>query len=936
MHSYRTCTQRSNLAVGEPSAEGTNDYNTKVISCAAATQPVTAALLICTQSIMSYPFHEIEPRWQRYWLEQGTFHTDTTDTSRPKYYVLGMFPYPSGEGLHIGHPESYTAVDIIARYKRHRGFNVLNPMGWDAFGLPAEQYAMKTNVHPRVTTQKNIDNYRRQLQSIGFGYDWSREVNTTDPGYYRWSQWIFLKLYNSWFDRRTQQGRPIDELRAELARDGSANLALPRRRGRDVVGMTADEWNAMDPLVQQNYLAEFRLAYEAEIPVNWCDALGSVLANEEVDEWAEKGYSVERRPMRQWMMRITDYADRLLAGHELIDWPASTIEMQREWIGRSNGAELTFAVELGADVSGTVASGVAEPGEEIRVFTTRPDTLFGVTFITVAPEYPSIDRLVTPEQRDEVEAYRRAASLKSELDRQIGEEKTGVFTGSYAIHPGSGARVPIWTGDYVLAGYGTGAVMGVPAHDERDFEFARTFGLPIQPVIEPRNDYPDHDAVMKGEACYTGAGTMRNSGAYYDGMESEEAKGAIVQGLGEKGRATIQYKLRDWLFSRQRYWGEPIPIIKYENGIIESLDERELPLILPEMEEFKPSGSTESPLALATDWLTVEHPKHGTGRRETNTMPQWAGSSWYYIRYVDPHNDQAMIDPKLAEHWLPVDFYIGGAEHSVTHLLYSRFWHKVLFDLGYAGSQKPFQRVLHQGMVLGENGQKMSKSRGNVVNPDEIIKEYGADALRLFEMFMGPLEMAKPWSSKGIEGVRRFLNRAWRMLFGNEEADLPAQVVDRPMTEEEERILHATIRKVTEDIEGVRFNTAVSALMVFVNEFLGVDEKPREAMEAFAKLLSPFAPHIAEEFWGRLGHNESISSEPWPAFDPAKLVESQIEIVVQINSKIKGKLHVAPGTTGEELERLALETELVQGAIDGKSIRKVIAVPDRLVNIIVG
>lgn len=877
---------------------------------------------------MSYPFQEIESRWQRYWLERGTFHTDTADTSRPKYYVLGMFPYPSGEGLHIGHPESYTAVDIIARYKRHRGFNVLNPMGWDAFGLPAEQYAMKTNVHPRVTTQQNIDNYRRQLQSIGFSYDWTREVNTTDPSYYRWSQWIFLRLYDTWFDRRAQRGRPIAELQAELGRDGSVNLDLPRRRGGDLPGVTADAWNAMDPVAQQNYLAEFRLVYEAEIPVNWCEALGSVLANEEVDEWAEKGYSVERRPMRQWMMRITDYADRLLAGHALIDWPTSTIEMQREWIGRSNGAELTFVVDSDATDAG-------EGEEQLRVFTTRPDTLFGVTFITVAPEYPTIDRLVTPEQRDEVDTYRRAASLKSELDRQIGGEKTGVFTGSYAVHPGSGVRVPVWTGDYVLAGYGTGAVMGVPAHDERDFEFARTFGLPIDPVISPSSDHPDHDAVMAGEACYTGSGTMCNSGSY-DGIDSEEAKLMIVEGLGDRGRTTVQYKLRDWLFSRQRYWGEPIPIIKYENGIIEPLTEQELPLILPEMEEFKPSGSTESPLALATEWLNVEHPVHGKGRRETNTMPQWAGSSWYYIRYVDPHNSEAMIDPKLAEHWLPVDFYIGGAEHSVTHLLYSRFWHKVLFDLGYAGSQEPFQRVLHQGMVLGENGQKMSKSRGNVVNPDEIIGDYGADALRLFEMFMGPLEMAKPWSSKGIEGVRRFLNRAWRMVFGSEETNIPSQVVDRQMTPEEERVLHGTIRKVTEDIEGVRFNTAVSALMVFVNEFLGVEEKPREAMETFAKLISPLAPHIAEEFWHQLGHSESIANEAWPEFDPAKLVESQIEIVLQINSKIRGKLHVVPGTGGEELERMALETELVRAAADGKSIRKVIAVPDRLVNIIVG
>jgi leucyl-tRNA synthetase len=870
---------------------------------------------------MSYPFAEIEARWQRYWMENGVFATDPRDQARPRFYVLDMFPYPSGDGLHVGHPEGYTATDIIARHKRHNGFNVLHPMGWDAFGLPAEQYAMKTNIHPRVTTERNIANFRRQLQSLGFSYDWSREVNTTDPAYYRWTQWIFLQLYNAWYDTRANRARPIATLVDEFADRGSAHVPRPANYSGPAWDFTAEAWSAMSELDRELILANFRLVYEAETPVNWCEGLGSVLANEEVEEWTEKGFTVERRPMRQWMMRITAYADRLLEGLDGLDWPASTAERQRNWIGRSTGAEIIFTTEN---------------GEDLKVFTTRPDTLYGVTFMTIAPEHPAIERLTTVEQQATVDAYRRQASLKSERDRQASEEKTGVWTGSYAIHPGTGGRIPIWTGDYVLAGYGTGAVMGVPAHDERDFAFARAFGLPIHPVIAPPADHPDHDRVLAGEACYADAGTMTGS-AEFNGMSSEHAKDAIVAKLGTGiARFTVQFKQRDWLFSRQRYWGEPIPIIKYESGIVKPLDESELPLILPEMAEFKPSGSTESPLALATDWLTVNDPVYGRGRRETNTMPQWAGSCWYYLRYIDPRNAEHMVDPELERHWMPVDHYVGGGEHAVLHLMYARFWHKALHDLGHVSTEEPFRRLTHQGLILGEDGVKMSKSRGNVINPDAVVAEFGADSLRLFEMFMGPLEMTKPWSTKGVEGVHRFLNRAWRMIVGDEDAGVVARVVDRPMAADEERTVHATIMKVTEDIEAGRFNTAISALMIFVNEFINREDKPLEAMLRFAVLLEPFAPHMAEELWSRLGNEGTIAFEPWPAYDPAKIAEDDVEIVLQVNSKIKAKVRVPVGTEAEALERIALEVEAIRDLVAGKSIRKVVTVKDKLVNVIAG
>ena len=858
-----------------------------------------------------YPFKEIEARWQKSWLEQKTFSADTADESRPAYYVLSMFPYPSGEGLHIGHPESYTAIDILARYRRHRGYEVLNPMGWDAFGLPAEQYAMKTGVHPRITKNRNIENYRKQLQAIGFSYDWDREVDTTDPGYYKWTQWIFLQLYNAWFDPREEKGRPIETLIAEFGEEGSNGLDKPERYSGPSWPFTAEEWSAMSKLEQQRVVANFRLVYEDEFPVNWCPELGTVLANEEVDEWVEKGFTVERRPIRQWMMRITAYADRLRGGHEHLDWPPSTLEMQTHWIGKSHGAAITFETDAGVN---------------LEVYTTRPDTIFGATFMTVAPEHPDVERLTTDDQREAVEAYRREAALKSELVRQSTTEKTGVFTGSYATNRATGEKIPVWVADYVLAGYGTGAIMGVPGQDERDWEFAETFSIPIVRTVEPPADF-------EGDA-YTGDGPAINSD-FLNGLMIAEAKKKAIEWIDESGfgRSTVNYKLRDWLFSRQRYWGEPIPLIEYENGIVEHVPYEELPLELPDLKEFKPSGSTESPLALVTDWVEVEHPDHGRGRRETNTMPQWAGSCWYYIRYLDHQNSERMIDPAIEKRWMPVDFYIGGSEHSVTHLLYSRFWHQVLFDLGHLSTPEPFRKLVHQGMILGENNQKMSKSRGNVVNPDDVIAESGADALRLFEMFMGPLEMDKPWSSTGIEGIKRFLNRAWAMVVGDDRR--PSTVEDRPMTADEERILHQTIQKVTEDLEGIRFNTAISALMIFVNEFLNSEVKPLEAMRAFTILISPFAPHFAEEAWSRLTEGDlSIARVDWPTFDPAKIVEDEIEIVLQINSKIRGRVMVPADADRGALEKIALENSVVAGEIDGKTVRKVIAVPGKLVNVI--
>lgn len=855
---------------------------------------------------MKYPFLEIEQKWQAYWEQNATFRT-VEDPSKPKRYVLDMFPYPSGTGLHVGHPEGYTATDIYCRYLRMRGVNVLHPMGWDAFGLPAERYAMQTNIHPRITTEQNIATFRRQIKMLGLSYDWSREVDTTDPSYYRWTQWIFLKIYNSWYDPRAQKARPITTLIEELERQGTKDLDVTEH-------MTADEWKRKSKKEQHDFLANFRLAYIAEVPVNWCEALGTVLANEEVEEWREKGYAVERRPMRQWMMRITAYAERLLEDAKELDWPTSTLEQQRNWIGKSEGAEIHFPIK--------------GRSETIRVFTTRPDTIFGATYMVLAPEHPLVELVTTAELRNAVQTYREAASRKSELERGMEKEKTGIFTGSCAINPANKKEIPIWVADYVLMSYGTGAIMAVPGEDERDWEFAEKFGLPIIRTVQPPPDF-------QGK-WYLGDGPAINSD-FLNGLFVEQAKEKIIEWLERQGigKRKVQYKLRDWLFSRQRYWGEPIPIIHLEDGTLKALPESELPLLLPDLEKFQPSGTTESPLALATDWVNVVDKETGMkGRRETNTMPQWAGSCWYYLRYIDPKNDALFCDPEKERYWMPVDLYIGGAEHAVLHLMYARFWHKVLYDLGYVSTKEPFMKLRHQGIILGEDNQKMSKSRGNVVNPDEVVSQYGADAMRLFEMFMGPLEDMKPWSTRGVEGVYRFLNRVWR-LFVTEEGSLDSSIMNVSPTPEFERLYHQTVKKVGEDIESLRFNTAISQLMIFTNEAMKLEQKPRAILEQFVLLLAPFAPHLAEELWQRLGHGKSLAYEPWPSYDPAKTIEETVEVVFQVNGKVRSKVQVALGTPENELEQMALSDTHVKRHVDGKRITRTVVVKNKLVNFVV-
>jgi len=807
-----------------------------------------------------YPFDEIEPKWQRFWADHKTFATpDATD--KPKLYVLDMFPYPSGAGLHVGHPEGYTATDIYCRFKRMRGFNVLHPMGWDAFGLPAEQYAIDTGTHPSITTRKNIDTFRRQIQSLGFSYDWDREVDTTDPEYFKWTQWIFLQLF---------------------------------KKG---------------------------LAYEAEIPVWWCDGCKAVLANEEVnadgtcDRKGHKG--VYRRPLRQWILRITKYAERLLADLDKVNWPESIKEQQRNWIGRSEGAEVDFKTET---------------GEVLRIFTTRPDTLFGATYMVLAPEHPLVEKFKSPA----VEAYRTAAAKKSELERtQLEKEKTGVFTGGYAINPVNNEKIPIWVADYVMMGYGTGAIMAVPAHDTRDFEFAKKFGLEIREVVR-RSDIPV--ATGSGQECpsyveaYIGDGIAVNSGLI-TGLPTSEAKQKITAWLEEKklGKATVNYKLRDWLFSRQRYWGEPIPIVHCDKCGVVPVPESELPLRLPEMKDYSPSGNAEPPLAKATDWVNCKCPQcGGPGKRETNTMPQWAGSCWYYLRYIDPKNPGAFVAADKEKYWMPVDLYVGGAEHAVLHLLYSRFWHKVLFDLGHVSTPEPFTRLINQGMILGEDSRKMSKSWGNVINPDDVVREFGADTLRLFEMFMGPLEATKPWNTQGVEGIYRFLGRVWR-LFCDEDGKL--LVDDSVPTPALVKVLHQTIKKLTEDTDTLAFNTAIAQMMIFVNEVTGQDTRPRALLEPFVLLLSPYAPHIAEELWEKLGRKPSLAYMPWPKYVEALLVETTITVVVQVNGKVRDRLDVPADITKEDLEKLALANEKVKESITGKQIKKVVVVPGKLVNI---
>ena len=802
---------------------------------------------------MSYNHQEIEKKWQNYWLDNKTFKTGE-DMSKPKYFAMPMFPYPSGAGLHVGHPKSYTAVDIVARMKRMQGYNVLHPMGWDAFGLPAEQYALDTGNDPAEFTEKNIETFRRQIISLGLSYDWDREVNTTDPKYYKWTQWIFIKLF------------------------------------------------------------EKGLAYIDEVPVNWCPALGTVLANEEViDGKSERGgHPVIRKPMKQWVLKITDYAERLLEDLDELDWPESLKDMQRNWIGRSEGADITF------DIDGH--------NESFTVFTTRPDTLFGATYAVLSPEHPLVDKITTVEQKAAVDAYKEEVQKKSDLERtDLAKDKTGVFTGAYAINPVNDERIPIWIADYVLMSYGTGAIMAVPAHDERDYEFAKKFNLPIREVVAGGD--------IEKEA-YTGDGPHVNSD-FLNGLNKEDAIKKMIEWVEEKGigKKKVQYKLRDWLFSRQRYWGEPIPIIHWEDGTMTAVPEEELPLLLPEMDEIKPSGTGESPLANAKDWLEVVDPVTGKkGRRETNTMPQWAGSCWYYLRYIDPHNDELIVDPEKVKYWLPVDLYIGGAEHAVLHLLYARFWHKVLYDIGVVPTKEPFQKLVNQGMILGENHEKMSKSKGNVVNPDEIVDSHGADTLRLYEMFMGPLEASAPWSTTGLDGSRRFLDRVWRLIV-NDNGTLSEKVVDKTGGELE-KIYHQTVKKVTEDYEALRFNTGISQLMVFVNEANKAKELPKAYIEGFVKLLSPVCPHIAEELWAKLGHTDSITNAEWPTYDEAKTVENEVEIVIQINGKVRAKQVVAKDISKDELAEIAQANEQIQQLLEGKTIRKVIAVPGKLVNIV--
>jgi leucyl-tRNA synthetase len=929
----------------------------------------------------SYNPKAIEPRWQKYWEDNETFRVRDR-SGKPKYYILDMFPYPSGAGLHVGHPEGYTATDILARYRRMKGDDVLHPMGWDAFGLPAEQYAIESGTHPRTTTERNVETFRRQIKMLGFSYDWSREINTTAPGYVKWTQWIFLKLFDTWYDSGRRHGRPIAEL--PIPADVSSQGTVAVRQYQD----------------------QHRLAYQAEVPVNWCPALGTVLANEEiVDGKSERGgYPVQRIPLRQWLLRITAYAERLLDDLDGLDWPESIKKMQRDWIGKSEGAEVEFRC---ADAPGS-----------IRVFTTRPDTLFGATYMVLAPEHPVVDVLTTAAYRPEVDEYRARAARKSDLERtELAKVKTGVFTGAFAINPVNQERIPVWIADYVLATYGTGAIMAVPAHDERDWEFARQYSLPIRDVVAvPDRSLlaePVEDVSLPGEReplfvsakeAYTGDGIAINSGEF-TGLASAEFKRKIIAWLEGRGlgRATVNYKLRDWLFSRQRYWGEPFPILHEldqegrTTGLVRPLSESELPLDLPGLEDYRPTGRPEPPLEKAHDWVWITRDGQRF-KRETNTMPQWAGSCWYYLRYLDPRNSNALCDPAIEREWMPVDLYVGGAEHAVLHLLYARFWHKVLFDRGYVHTPEPFQKLVNQGMILGEmeftgfthddqwissdqvdvdtaahrtsrascqrvkldesqvekrgdgfvlkeqpeiridaRAFKMSKSRGNVVNPDDVVNQYGADSMRLYEMFMGPLEATKPWSMRGVEGVYRFLSRVWRLIVDDfsESVRLNETVQDITPDRETLRLLHRTIAKVTDDLDHMRFNTAIAAMMEFSNHMTRLLARPRSVLEEFVLILAPFAPHLAEELWQALGNKHTLAYEPWPVYDPALLAEDQLEIPVQVNGKVRARVTVAAKASADELKSAALNEPRIRELLEGKQIQKVIVVPGKLVNIVV-
>ncbi|KRN81427.1 leucine--tRNA ligase [Ligilactobacillus acidipiscis] len=803
---------------------------------------------------MAYDHKQIEKKWQKYWKEHQTFKT-TEDPAKKNYYALDMFPYPSGQGLHVGHPEGYTATDIIARMKRMQGYNVLHPMGWDAFGLPAEQYALNTGHSPREFTRTNVDNFRRQIKSLGLSYDWNREINTTDPSYYKWTQWIFEQLY---------------------------------KKG---------------------------LAYEAEVPVNWSPDLGTVVANEEViDGKTERGgFPVIHKPMRQWVLKITAYADRLIDDLDDLDWPEAIKEQQRNWIGRSVGASIRFKV--------------ADHDDEIEVFTTRPDTIFGASCMILAPEHELVKKLMTPEQKEAVEKYVAEVSHKSDLERtDLAKNKTGVFTGSYVINPANGEKVQIWIADYVLASYGTGAIMVVPAHDERDYEFAQKFDLPITPVIEGGN---------VTQEAYVGDGKHINSG-FLNGLGKQEAIDKMIAWLTEKkiGEKKVNYRLRDWLFSRQRYWGEPIPVIHWEDGETTLVPEDQLPLLLPKAKDIKPSGTGESPLANLDDWVNVVDENGRKGKRETNTMPQWAGSSWYFLRYVDPTNKDALADYEKLKQWMPVDLYVGGAEHAVLHLLYARFWHKFLYDLGVVPTKEPFQKLVNQGMILGNNHEKMSKSKGNVVNPDDIVEQYGADTLRLYEMFMGPLDASIAWSEDGLNGAHKFIKRVWNLLIDDE-----GELRDRVTTINDhklDKVYNQTVKKVTEDFAELHFNTAISSFMVFVNDCYKQDSLPLEYMEGFVKMLAPLTPHIAEELWSRLGHVGTITYAQWPSYDETQLVDNSVQIVVQVNGKVRQHLDIERDTSRDKMQEIALADEKVKEELADKEIKKVIAVPNKLVNIVVG
>jgi leucyl-tRNA synthetase len=870
-----------------------------------------------------YPFAEFEPKWQRLWDERRTFHApnpdqENFDSAKPKFYVLDMFPYPSGAGLHVGHPEGYTATDIIARYKRLRGFNVLHPMGWDAFGLPAEQYAIKTGQHPAVTTRENIAKFKTQLQRIGFSYDWEREISTADPRFYRWTQWIFLQIYNSWFNPETKRAEPIST------------------------------YSGDDP-------DSVRLAYVAEVPVNWCPELGTVLANEEVVDGKSEvgGFPVVRRPMRQWMLRITSYAQRLIDELEALDWPEGIKLLQQNWIGRSEGAEIDFKVAQVSNLR-SKGNGKLQTCPTIRVFTTRPDTLYGGTFLVLAPEHPFVDEIVTDEQRTAVREYREQTARKSDLERsELSKEKTGVFTGAFAINPANEKQIPIWIADYVLIGYGTGAIGGVPAHDERDLEFARKFDLPCLEVVQP-----PADAEPMG---FTGEGVAINS-PLINGLRTGEAKRKMVEWLEEhgRGRAVVRYKLRDWLFARQRYWGEPFPIV-WRAGKHEALPDAELPVIAPALEDYKPSGTGEPPLAKAKDWIRYSD----KATREPNTMPQWAGSCWYYLRFCDPANDSRFVGEEAERYWMSgkgsgfkiegsdgraetrnlnsdscpggVDLYIGGTEHAVLHLLYARFWHKVLFDLGHLSTPEPFQRLVNQGIILGEDNRKMSKRWGNVIDPLDVIAEYGADAFRCYEMFMGPLQQMKPWSMRGVEGVSRFLARVWRLMMDDNQAgewELSARLQDILPDKTQTKILHATIKKVSEDIETLSFNTAISQMMVFVNAFTNAGRIPLSAMRTFLILLNPFAPHLSSELWEKLKSPGDITAQTWPSYDEKCWVEDEVEMVLQVNGKVRERMRASIHASEEELKAAALALPKVADLLAGKTVRKVVIVPKKLVNIV--